>query len=930
MDGLLALGALLALAFPATVVALVFLVVGLRRRVRRLEDDVQRLAHGISEGIAEGASVSRAEEVAGPDAVLLERVDPAVAGPAVAAADEAASPDPVTAAEQAGRDDPWAGRSHAAGGDDRKAEGAIVFTGARVSALGTWLQQNWVYSISALSLAFAGIFFVQYGVEKGILTPQMRVLMAIVFGLALIGAGEVVRRRSGDGARVATAYLPSTFSGAGLVSMFAGVLAARQLYGLIGVEAAFGGVVGVAMIAILLGWFYGPFLAAFGLIGAAAAPFVVGGGTQEADWLYAYFGMVALAGLAVDAVRRWAWVSVLALALGYIGGWLVLLGMGSGIGWFMILLTVLAVSAVLVPCLRLQPDHDGPMLAEAVWSRGAAGWPGFPTRIAAGAIALSVLGLTALAGGNAAEGALAFMGLALLAVVLIHWSANARALSDLAVLPVAGLIARLAAEGASNWPLAADYRLAAIGVRAAETAPPMTAAVLLGLGLAVTLLAAWRSGGTEYRAHWAALAALAAPLAAVALELFWEPALVLGSGPWAFHVIAVACVMTLLAVRFARSDGADLRRAAYSILACLSLIALALFLVLTKGALTLALATLVAVAAWLDRRFRLPEMGLFIQAAIAGLGWRLIVDPGLVWAVDEAALWEVLAAYGGAAAAMVAGIRLLAGLDRRTALVLLESGGATFAALLANVLITRGLTAGQDESWIVAHWALTLNALPWLVLMLSQLYRLQLGGALRAVRWAIACVAGLIALGGIASAVFPASPLLGQGYGSERMVLGPPVLDTLLVAYGVPALVIGLALVRLGHLPRVLRRALQGVAVGLASLNAGLEIRRVWRGPDLSVPGVTQAELYSYTIALMVVGAGLLYQAIARGSAPLRRAAMGVIAVTVAKVFLIDAAGLSGLTRVFSFLALGLSLAGLAWLNRWAAAQQEGTGADQA
>jgi uncharacterized membrane protein len=46
---------------------------------------------------------------------------------------------------------------------------------------------------------------------------------------------------------------------------------------------------------------------------------------------------------------------------------------------------------------------------------------------------------------------------------------------------------------------------------------------------------------------------------------------------------------------------------------------------------------------------------------------------------------------------------------------------------------------------------------------------------------------------------------------------------------------------------------------------------------------------------------------------------MGVIGLTVAKVFLIDASGLSGLTRVFSFLALGLSLAGLAWLNRWAA-----------
>ena len=213
-----------------------------------------------------------------------------------------------------------------------------------------------------MSLAFAGVFFVQYGVENGLLPPAVRVAMALLFGAALVAAGEVIRRRSGDGAGVATAYLPSTFSGAGIVSMFAGVLAARQLYGLIGVEAAFAGLVTVAVLAVVLGWFYGPFLAAVGLLGAGAAPFVVGGSSDAAYWLYGYFALLAAAGLAVDAVRRWAWVSVLALAIGYGGCWLTLMGTG-GAGWYAIALTGLALLAVLVPCLRLAPDHDGPMLA---------------------------------------------------------------------------------------------------------------------------------------------------------------------------------------------------------------------------------------------------------------------------------------------------------------------------------------------------------------------------------------------------------------------------------------------------------------------------------------------------------------------------------------------------------------------------------------
>src|SRR5690606_8359830 len=121
--------------------------------------------------------------------------------------------------------------------------------------------------------------------------------------------GEALRRRWGDREGDPTAYLPSTFSGAGLVSIFGGIVAARQLYGLIGPNAAFAGIVATAVLAIGLGWLSGPFLAAVGLIGAAAAPFVVGGQSEAPYWLYIYFVTIAATGLAVDTMRRWAWVS---------------------------------------------------------------------------------------------------------------------------------------------------------------------------------------------------------------------------------------------------------------------------------------------------------------------------------------------------------------------------------------------------------------------------------------------------------------------------------------------------------------------------------------------------------------------------------------------------------------------------------------------
>ena len=921
MEGLLVLAALAVLAIPVAVVVLLVSVSQLKRRIAKLErtqDDQMRTirdlrslaAAPVAEAPVEAPLTSKQppapERAVEPVETLAAETTPVEVEPADAEATGAPEA-PLLAAG------PWTAPTPSPA-TLRRARG-----GGGAAALGAWLKDNWVYAISALSLALAGIFFVQYGVEKGLLPPAARVAAAILFGFALIGAGEWLRRRYGDDERSSTAYLPSAFSGAGLVSIFAGVLAARQLYGLIGSETAFAGFVATAMLAVVLGWFHGPFLAAFGLIGATAAPFLVGGESEAPYWLYAYFALIAAAGLAVDTVRRWAWLSVLSLVLAYAGAWLVLAGTG-GAGWAALMLAVLPGLAICIPARALVPDQSGPMLAEAIFGKQR---PEFPTLLAAGAVIVSSVLLLLMPTDNGAESTLVLICLTVLALALTVWSGTARALSDLTVVPAAGFILRLILEAVERGPLASDFAAAAIAFRAPETAAPMTVTLILALATAMTLGAAWASQGAgRLKPFWAVGAALTAPLSAVVLELFWIPSAVTGAYPWALHVIALAALMVALAVMFAPNDGEDKRRTAYVTLSALSLIALALFLITTKGALTLALAVLVVVAALIDRRFRLPEMGLFIQAGAVALSWRLILDPGLPWAVEDAALWEVLASYGGAAAAMAGVLGILKGLDRRGAKVFAESAGAGFAALLANVLLTRWLTGeGMGDSFFT-HWGLSLNAMPWLILVIVQLYRLQLGGALRWLRWMIAGVAGLIVLGGYVLSVGPANPLFGLTGGREALVRGPFVLDTLLVAYALPGLLLLAATIRLGHLPRWLALCLAAIGSALLALYAGLEIRRFWRGDDLSVPGVTQAELYSYTIAMMAVGAGLLYQAIARRSQGLRRVAMAVIGLTIAKVFLIDISGLTGLTRVFSFLALGLSLAGLAWLNRWAADRQ--------
>lgn len=929
MDGFLVLLALVILAIPIAVIALIVGHYRLRARVSMLEgqvSDLKRELRGRSADSREPGTqlaplavppVPAPAEVAGPAAPnrwapgTPARPEPETGSPVEVLKQPEGSSDQGEAAPEPRPTPP-------ARSAPEVPAGPIVLRPDSMAALGAWLQRNWIYVVSATSLALAGVFLVQYSVQNGFLPPEARVFAAYVFGAALVAGGEWLRRRGGDGEGRDTAHIPSAFAGAGIVTLFASSLAAEQLYGLIGGTTAFGLHLATAALAVVLGWFYGPLLVAFGLLGAAAAPFLISSQSGPSPFLYLFYGVIAATGLGVDAIRRWAWVSVLALVLAFGGGSLILAG-GAGQGAWLAFLLALPLLSIGLPRLSLAPDHPAPSTFLALFTRGASGWPEFPVRLAAGTVLASALALAVFQAEGSAEDFLALGVLALLALSLLIWAEGAEGLADLALLPAAVLVLRLVLEGMGGGALAWDFWQQATDLRGPEVPAPLTLTLVLGMATLISVTFAYRAlkGGSLSLVHGLA-AVLVAPVAVAALEFTWQPTEVLEPMSWALHPLALAALMVALAGRFARADGADHRRMAYATLSALSLIALSLFILTSATALTLALAVLVAVAAWLDRRYDLREMGVFIQAAVAVLSWRLMIDPGVDWAL-EAPVAQVILAFAGPIAAYFAGLWLLRGRGRGVTSGVLESAALALAAVLANVLLTRALVPHQQLGHALdfAHVA-ALNAMPWLVLALAQTHRASLGPVLRRTRLALAAVAGAIAAGFLAMAVGPMNPLLSPSiHGLGALVTGPWLLDTLALAYALPALTLLAAAWRLSF-PRALRILLLTSGSALALLYAGLEIRRFWRGDWLGIPGVSEPELYSYTIALMVLGAGLLWQAITRRSHLLRRIAMTVIALVIAKVFLIDAAGLTGLTRVLSFLGLGLSLAGLAFVNRWA------------
>nr|WP_256471632.1 DUF2339 domain-containing protein [Oceanicola sp. 502str15] len=891
----------------------------LERAMREIES-LKRAAEGAPRPPATAAQEpAQAGAQEGARKTARELLDPGNVPPAEAP--EPARPLPKLPWEAGYQGQSIAGADADADGADTAQQPAAPVGPNAGERLVAWLQANWFYAVSALSLALAGLFLVQYGIEQGYLTPVMRVAAALALGAALIAGGEWIRRRQSAGD--ATTYLPDTFSAAGLVSLYGAVLAARGLYDLIGPGPAMLALVAVSMGAMLLGWLNGPVLAAFGLIGAGAAPFLVGGEAESATIFYVYYGCLGLAGLAIDAWRQWRWVSVLALAVAGLGGLACFAGSGEMPG-FAVLLTVMVLASMAFPRREIGPTHEGGAPLRWLLDRDG-GRGGFDLWIAWGAMAAACFVLLLLPREGAAEFLLIEGLFTVLILAVALWAWQAKALSELVLFPAIGFLAVIPLESLMGGVLMREaVRLDATGVPV--PALPLEASLVLVMAAHGTVVAAWRSivdgrgaaGVGRGALFWGLFAALFAPLVPLGLELFWLSPRSPGSFGWAAHVLALAALMVAIAVRFAKVEGGPGRRTAWAVLSASALIALALFVLLTKAALTVALAVLLVVAAALDRRFRLREMQYFIALGVVVLGWRVVVDPGVVWSV-QASWGAFLLGFAAALGAMAAAWRVMPEEGRLTGRAFLESGLLMIGGIFVTTALWRFIDERVDGEALASHWTMGLSAMVWLLCAAAQVYRMRLGGRLRWLRIVLAglytTAAGVFLLVGLTIS----NPFLSPGGYSmpDTTIHGALLFDTLAVAYLGPALVLVL-LARIGG--RWWRLGGLGTAGALAAFWLFLLIRRFWWGDAIWVGnGWLDGELYTYTVVLIALGAGLLWQAIAKGSTLLRRAALVVIGVAVVKVFLIDARGLTGLFRVFSFLALGLSLAGLAWLNRWAA-----------
>ena len=757
---------------------------------------------------------------------------------------------------------------------------------------------QWVVWAGGIALALGGFFLVRQAIEQGWFGPGARVLLAGAVALALIGAGEWMRRRELQTglAGLPKAHIPSVLTAAGTAIAYADVYAAYALYGFIGPTAAFLllGVVALGTLAAAL--LHGPALAGLGLVGAFITPLIVS--TEQPNYwaLYLYLAVVTAAAFALARARLWRWLAVTAVIASVL--WTL-----PGLDDLQALtphVVHVAIGFTLAALLIISGLLFGPDSAR-----------GEIDPVSSGALMAYLFAsmLLVVASGHDTLALTLFVVL-VTSTLAIAWRTDAAA----AAVPAAAILVTLIFV---QWSI--DFDVGQLGLPTGPVPDSLWEPDQFLFGTPLTLGAAFAAlfGASGFLAQdrderplvaalWSA-SAVFAPIA-ILIALYYRIAGFDRSIPFASAALVLAGIFAFATDALNRRSP-DAERAASAIFATGSIASLALSLALEKGWLTVSLALMVPGIAWVAEKRSLPALRWLATAVAIGVLGRIAWDPRIVGdAIGTRPIFNwLLYGYGVPAASFwFAGSMLRKRADDVPARVV-DAAAILFTVLLIVLevqhYIERSDPYGSGSE--LAQVALDVSLLLAVVIGLERL-RQKSGSVIHMIGARLLATALLFVI------------VFGLGAGVDPWQTGEPVggpfINLVLLGYGIPALLAGvLAYVTRDARPHWYSTIVAVVALGLALGYLSLEIRTLYHGPVLTEGATSDAEQYTYSAVWLLFGVALLAAGIALRSLPLRIASAAVVVLTVLKVFLIDMSDLTGIYRALSFLGLGVVLIGIGW-----------------
>lgn len=745
--------------------------------------------------------------------------------------------------------------------------------------------------IGGIALALSGFYFVKYSIDAGWLSPAVRIVIGLLSGTgALFVSRKIIRNgKISDNIRIAQAI-----AGASIADFYFCAFAATNMYDLISPLMGFAGMAAVTALAVILSLQYGAPIALLGMAGGFLTPAIMGSSSPSAPMLFAYLYAISLGLMIVIRRQKWWTLGMLVIAASFV--WLTFWICSSVFNvndaiWLGLFLLVLAATGAKFLWSRHNETEDvPPELFGRLTMGGSVALMcllGYKTDFDATSLGLlwllSAGGIVMAYFNNKLYGFVPALSLITASAILFSLSDNRPEYLGLFLIAFAALYVCSGYFLQSRGPdprfwgsqvVAASLLFYLIGYLKLHETLPFTrqnhfwgilALVLASFSThAVSRLHREIPENNPYKGYMLSIyAAAATAFVSICLAIELDRA---------FLPLAMTGEVMALAWIYSRVSIASLRKLA-AVLACVY----------------------AALIAWQ------AVTVLEVIAFGAIIGYRMdmpLIDHPLVQLILPAALFLAAASFlrrkeGG----------LLPHALEVFSVFLFGAGAHFFSREILHpgqdVLAIRDsfTERGIMTDGIFAYAAFCLYAG-------RELLRksfIQCGYAL--------AILAVFRLGYLD--FFAHNPL----FDSSQNVGQLPVLNGLLLSYGVPVLLLG---VIYRALPMEIieadwGKAIRGLMLALSFGLVSLEVRQAFHGSCLAAGIASNAEIYTYSFAWLVFGVTLLFWGTLKDNKMIRIASLGIMILVVCKVFLYDASALTGLLRVVSFLGLGLSLLGLSW-----------------
>ncbi len=235
---------------------------------------------------------------------------------------------------------------------------AIPVSSKKEKSMGN-LEENFAKRASVwlggIALSIGGIFLVKQSIEAGLLTPEVRIICGIIFGVALMSLGEFAHKRAD---KLPDPRISQALFGAGATVFFGIVYAASALYGLIDGLTAFGIMTAIMVGTLFRALTYGMPVALLGLTGAFITPLLIQSTTPNAGGLFVYLSLILFCTLRIMYKKNWIllFYPLLLFTFGWPLLWIFSYGYTSIVSLFMLL--SLGCILALTPKMVFSPKEE--------------------------------------------------------------------------------------------------------------------------------------------------------------------------------------------------------------------------------------------------------------------------------------------------------------------------------------------------------------------------------------------------------------------------------------------------------------------------------------------------------------------------------------------------------------------------------------------